>query len=239
MAEPGRPRRIAVIAAMVPELRPIVRALALRPMSLDGAPAYSGRAGPREVVAAVTSMGTRAATEVTARLLARSQVEHVIVVGICGGIDRRLAIGDLVHPEVVIDEASGTAYRPTPLGAAKPRGILMTTDVLHNDPAEMPAFVQRGIVAVDMETAAIGAVAEARGVPWSVFRAISDWAGDPEVDAEVVGMSRPDGTPNPGAILRFLVRHPLRIPKLAKLGAGTRAAVQRSTSAALAALAEA
>jgi nucleoside phosphorylase len=238
MTELGRSRRVAVLAAMVPELRPMLRALSLQPMPLGGTRAYSGRWQGHEIVAAVTSMGTHAATEVTDRLLDKSAVDHVLVVGICGGIDRRLTIGDLILPEVVIDEASGTAYRPTPLGVAKPTGVLMTTDVLHNDPAEMAAFVERGIVAVDMETAAIGAVAEARGIPWSVFRAISDWAGDPEVDTELMGMSRPDGTPDPRAILRFLLRHPLRIPKLAKLGAGMRAAVERSTSAALAALAD-
>lgn len=238
MAEPDRPRRIAIVAAMVPELQPIVRALRLQPMPLGGARAHTGRLGEREIVAAVTSMGTRAATDVTDRLLERFPVDHVVVVGICGGIDRRRAIGDLITPEIVIDEASGTSHRPTPLRSAKPAGVLMTTDVLHNDPAEMAAFVARGIVAVDMETAAIGAVSEARGIPWSVFRAISDWAGDPDVDAEVMGMSHPDGTPNPRGILRLLLRHPLRIPKLAKLGAGMRAAVERSTSAALSALSE-
>jgi nucleoside phosphorylase len=182
-------------------------------------------------------MGTRAASEVTQRLLAAHAVDHVIVVGICGGIDRRFALGDLVVPEVVLDEASGVEARPVTLGSSAPRGTLMTTDVLHNDPTEMDGFLRRGIVAVDMETAAIGAVSAARGIPWSVFRAVSDWAGDPDVNADVVAMSRPDGTPDPWGIARFLVAHPLRIPKLARLGAGMRAAVRSSTTAALDALA--
>jgi hypothetical protein len=57
------------------------------------------------------------------------------------------------------------------------------------------------------------------------------------VNADVVAMSRPDGTPDPWGIARFLVAHPLRIPKLARLGAGMRAAVRSSTTAALDALA--
>ena len=237
MADLRDAARVAVIAAMVPELQPIVRALSLEPVSLEGARAYAGRSGGREVVGAVTSIGTRAAAEVTRRLLDANPPDHVIVVGICGGIDRRLAIGDLVLPEVVLDEASGAESRPVTLGGATPQGTLMTTDVLHNDPAEMDGFVRRGIVAVDMETAAIGAVAAARGIPWSVFRAISDWAGDPDVDADVVAMSRADGTPDPRAIARFLVAHPLRIPKLARLGAGMRTGVRVSSAAVLAALA--
>jgi adenosylhomocysteine nucleosidase len=237
MADLKTARRVAVIAAMVPELDPIVRALSLERLPLDGARAYRGSAAGREIFAAVTSMGTRAATDVTRRLLDAHPADHVVVVGICGGIDRRLAIGDLVLPEVVLDEASGATFRPTTLGGAAPRGTLMTTDVLHNDPAEMDGFTSQGILAVDMETAAVGAVSEARGVPWSVFRAISDWAGDPDVDADLVGMSRADGTPDPWAVVRFLVKHPLRIPKLARLGAGMRLAVRNSTAPALAALA--
>ena len=229
-------RRVAVLAAMVPELQPVVRALALQPLALGGARAYRGHAGGREVVAAVTTMGTHAAAEVTGRLLDAHAVDHVIVVGICGGIDRGLELGALVVPEAVLDEATGTQVHPTPLGGATARGTLLTTDVLHRDPAKLDDFRRRGVVAVDMETAAIGAASEARGIPWSVFRSISDWAGDPDVDAALVGMSNPDGTANPRAVLRFVLTHPRRIPKLARLGAGMRLAVRNSTAAALAAL---
>jgi len=232
----SRARRVAVLAAMVPELQPVVRTLALRPVPLGGTRAYLGRAGRLEVVAAVTSMGRRAATDVTTRLLDARAVDHVVVVGICGGIDRRLRIGDLIVPEIVLDEASGATYHPTALGGAVARDTLMTTDVLHDDPAAIDGFARRGIVAVDMETAAIGAVAESRGITWSVFRAISDWAGDPDVDADLLAMSHADGTPNPRAALHFILTHPRLIPKLARLGAGMRRAVQSSTAPALAAL---
>jgi nucleoside phosphorylase len=232
-------RRVAVLAAMVPELRPVVRALSLRRAAARDAATYQGHAGAVEVVAAVTAMGTRAATAVTTRLLDAHAVDHVLVVGICGGIDRRLAIGDLICPETVLDEASGRTVHPTPLDGSTARGTLLTTDVLHRDLARIDAFRARGIVAVDMETAAIGLVAEARGLPWSVFRAISDWAGDPHVDAELVAMSNPDGTARPAAVLRFLLRHPQRIGKLVRLGADMRAAVVSSTAAALRSLRDA
>jgi adenosylhomocysteine nucleosidase len=108
--------------------------------------------------------------------------------------------------------------------------------VLHSDPSTVARLAHEGVVAVDMETAAIGAVCVARGVPWSVYRAISDRAGDPEVDAELLGMTRPDGTASPAAVLRFVARHPRRIPKLVRLGRGLQAAVARTTDATLAAL---
>ncbi len=232
----GQARRVAVLAAMVPELRPLVRALQLAPATLGGVAAHRGRAGTREVAAAVTTMGTRAARDVTRRVLDAAEVEHVIVIGVCGAIDPRLAIGALIAPMEVRDEASGATYRPLALDAAPRSGVLLTTDVLHSDPATIARLAADGVLAVDMETAAIAAACAARGVPWSVYRAISDRAGDPEVDTELLAMTRPDGTASPSAVLRFVARHPRRIPKLVRLGRGLHAAVQQTTAATLAAL---
>lgn len=229
-------RRVAILAAMVPELAPVVRGLALRPVAVGGTRTYAGRAGDVEVVATVTTMGTRAARDATERLLDAYAVDHVVMLGVCGGIDRGLGVGDLVVPEQVIDETSGRAFRPAPLGGATARGTLLTTDRLHRDPVELDTLRSRGVVAVDMESAAVGAVAEERGIRWSVSRAVSDRAGDPDVDEELVAMSNPDGTARPAAVLRFVLRRPRRIVALARLGAGLRAAVKSSTAPVLAAL---
>lgn len=220
--------RVAVIAAMLPELRPILKRFALRPVGSEHV--YAGRIGSHDVVASVTSMGTEAATRATTRLLDAHAVDHVIVVGIAGGIEASLRIGDLVNPEVVVDEASGAEVHPTPL-AGTPRARLLTTDVLHNRPEDLERLRRDGFVAVDMETAAIGAVAEVRALPWSVFRAISDRAGDPGVDPAVVGLARPDGTPDLAALARFLLLRPWRVPQLAALGRGMNRAVRTSTDA--------
>lgn len=231
--------RVAVLAAMLPELAPVVRRLGLAPLDVDlgDTRAWKGRSGEREVVAAVTRMGTRAAREVTSRVLDRLPAEHVIVLGACGAVAHELAIGDLVVPERVLDEASGAAHHPVALGGAQAAGTLFTSDVLQREPAKLEALRRAGVVAVDMESAAIGAVCEARGVPFSVLRAVSDRAGDPLVGPEVVALSRPDGTPHLGNVLRFVVRRPQRLLALARLGAGLRAAVRSSTEATLAALA--
>jgi nucleoside phosphorylase len=223
--------RVAVIAAMLQELRPIRARFSLRPEAHAGGRVYRGSSGSRPLVAAVTSMGTRAARRVTEELLAAFPVDHVIVVGIAGGIDPGLRIGDLVNPTEVFDETTGATVHPTPLGGAAPRGRLLTTDTLHNDHGVLERLRREGFVAVDMETAAIGAVAEARGLPWSVFRAISDFAGDALVDAALVGLARPDGSADPAAIARFVLRRPWRVPKLARLGRGMQRAVRSSSDA--------
>jgi nucleoside phosphorylase len=226
---------LAFIGAMVPEVRPIVKRLGLHTTEVDGLTVHTGTAGGRPVVVAVTAIGTAAATDVTERVLDAFPVDHVAAIGVCGGIAADIAIGDLVTPVDVLDEASGARFRPAPVAGHEPVGTLMTTDVLHNDPSELDGFRARGIVAVDMETAAIGAACERRGVPWSVFRAVSDRAGDPGVDQHVLGLSRPDGSANPAAIARFLLTRPHRVPHLVRLGRGLDAAVGASTRAAMAA----
>ncbi|MBM4244278.1 MAG: hypothetical protein FJ148_10740 [Deltaproteobacteria bacterium] len=232
---PDRGRRVAIVAAMVPELQPLVRALGLVPAALPGARAFRGSHGSLAIAATVTGMGTRAAGDVTTRLLEAFPADRVLVVGICGGVGREVAIGDLVLPARVVDEASGCVLRPKPLGGT-PRGVLLTSDTLHTDPATLTRFAAEGIVAVDMETAAIGMACATRGIPWSVFRAVSDVAGDTDLGPDLVGMSNADGTPNPGTIARFLVANPRRIPAMIRLGRGMRAGVERSTSALLTAL---
>jgi adenosylhomocysteine nucleosidase len=227
---------VAVIAAMVPEVRPVVRALSLEPVGGREEHVWAGPAGSRRVVAAVTSIGTASATEVTRKLLDAFEVDWVIAIGICGGIDPALAIGQLVVPASTVVEATGAEARPTPLPGHEPAGRLLTTDELHNDPDEVAALHAQGFVAVDMETGAIGLECEARSVPWSVLRAVSDRAGDPGVDPEVVGMAKPDGTADVSAVARYVLRHPNRLPKMAELGRGMKRAVAASTAATLDAL---
>ena len=88
-----------------------------------------------------------------------------------------------------------------------------------------------------METAAIAAVCERRGCPWSVFRAISDRADDGSTDAAIFGLAAPDGAPDVRAVARFLVTRPWRIPQLVRLGRGLARATQTAANAALRALA--
>jgi hypothetical protein len=87
-----------------------------------------------------------------------------------------------------------------------------------------------------METAAIALACEERGVAWTVFRAVSDRATDGTVDDEVFHLSRQDGTPDPRAVARYLVRHPGRIPGLVRMARGARLATDRAADAAIAAV---
>ncbi len=233
---PGN-RRVGVLAPMRHELRPLLRPLSLRRIGPGADALYEGAVGRTRVVASITRMGTLAAAQAAERVLDSGAIDHMIVVGIAGGIGASVQLGDLVLPERVLDLASGVEHRPHPLGGIAPRGTLATADGLIVDPAYFEQLAQRGVIAIDMETSAVAAVCERRGCPWSVFRSISDRAGDPAIDSAVFGLATPDGGPDLAAIARFVLTRPWRLPSLVKLGRDMQVATQVAADAAVAALA--
>ena len=228
--------RVAIIAPMPNELRPVVKMLDLqRTGEQGGMPVYTGSTGTTEVVATQTGIGPRLAQAATERLLASTTVDRVIVTGIAGGIEPVSAVGDLVIPADVVDGATGDRFRATPVGDVSPEGVIRTGDATDYelDDAEIARLRDAGITALDMETAAIARVCHDRGVPWLAFRAISDMAGDESVGPVVMTLVNPDGSPRPWAAIRFLLTHPHRIPRMARLGRDANAAAVAAAKAAV------
>jgi adenosylhomocysteine nucleosidase len=225
MSTADRPIRVGLLAPMPSEFSPLVKALSLQ----RGEPVFTGVAGPIQLVAAKTGIGTRLAAEATERLLDSAAVDHVMVVGIAGGIGSS-KVGDVIFPEVVVDKTSGTEFRPSPLHEVQSHGRLVTHDDFDMQPDECAALVADGFVAVDMETAAVAGVCERRGVRWSAVRSISDLVG--VTPGDVIGLANPDGTPNIGASIRYLITKPWRIPKLVRLGLDAQRAASGAAAAA-------
>jgi len=229
---------IAFVCAMPMELVPLTRDLGLVESDVDGHAVQVGRLGERDVVGVVTGMGTRLAAEAVERLLDAFEVEHLFVVGIAGAGMGDAPIGALVMPEVVIHGPTGREHRPARLGDHEHAGHLWTADELIDDLDELAAMHhERGVVALDMETAAIAHVCERRGVPWSVFRAISDRSSEGLVDAEVFQLSNLDNTPNHDAIAAYFEKHPEAAEKLQQMAADSTLAAETAAAAAVAAAA--
>ena len=224
---------IAFICAMPMELSPLVKKLSLRKTEIAGVTVHTGTLGGRDVVAIVTGMGTKLATEATERLLDAMPVDRVVVVGITGAVENETPIGTLILPEVVVNSATGTEYRPAPLGDGTPSGKMWTGDVLLTDADVLAGLRAKGVVSLDMETAAIAESCEKRGIPWSVFRVISDRASDGSVDEEVFRLSNQDGTPNAKAVAAYFAKHPGRIPQMARLAKGAKLATKTAADAAI------
>src|SRR5689334_10167061 len=131
MSDGRLPARVGLLAPMPSEFSPLVKAFALQ----RGDSEYRGTAGPIELVAGKTGIGTKLAAEATERMLDTGDVEHVMVVGIAGGMGPS-RVGDIVYPEVVVDKATGAEYRPSPLSEVVSRGRLVTHDDFDMSDAE-------------------------------------------------------------------------------------------------------
>ena len=199
----GRPG-IAIITAMGVESAGLSRALEAGPWERRQHRGWQeGLLAGCPAVLATCGVGPRAAHNAAHALLEEYTPQAVILTGVSGGVAPHVDIGDLVLAESIYDCASGhvTARYPAdpdllaiaravagetllrPVRRRSPRviqGGVGTT----NRPAGRPAWAaalarEHGIVAVEMEGAAIARVCAAQGVPLLVVRAVYDIIGRP------------------------------------------------------------
>src|SRR5262249_13828388 len=143
----------------------------------------------------------------------------------------------VVVPEAIYCRETGKTYRTHPIGDITPHGTISCGNELMSDPGTIAEMRANGIMAVEMESSAVAPVCEDAGMPWSVFRGISDFADEGLVDDELFSMTRPDGTSDPEVIKRYLEQHPDKVDVLMRLGADTQKATHAAAAAAIAACA--
>ncbi len=231
---------MAVVVAMPSELRPIAKALGLRrqPERVGGRHLYSGPSGRLLVVACPLGVGPAAARRTLGELLDARPISHVVMAGVAGAVAAHLGVGDVVSTKVVVDVDSGRRFLPHRVASAEPTDTLLTSASLHHGAEALAVLRQRGVHAVDMETAAVAEVCESRGTPWSVVRTISDRLEDGLVDETVLALTLPDGRADPWAAVRFLLAHPSQIGRLLRLGRSSARALRTLGAAVPRALAE-
>jgi adenosylhomocysteine nucleosidase len=210
-------KRVAVLAPMRPELKAVVRAGSLTRTENDAVFSHSGSAGEWTVLAGVIGMGPAVARLATERILASGPFDHVMVVGIAGGLDPALPVGSLMVPSQVRLHPDGPLYFTHPLPPRTAEGGLMTTDGLFSDEAVWRPILESGFGAVDMEASGVAEACERAGVAWSVYRGISDRPDENLVDQAVFALSKPDGSADVVALAKFVARDPRRAKMLAHL----------------------
>jgi nucleoside phosphorylase len=200
---------------MRPELKAVVQAGQLTRTTGDEVFSHTGTAGSWTVMAGLIGMGPAVARQATARMLTTGHFDHVMVVGIAGGLDPALPVGELMVPSRVRLHPDGPLYQSHPLRRAE--GGLMTTDGLFSDDAVGRPILESGFGAVDMEAAGVAEACEGAGVDWSVYRGISDRPDEHIVDQAVFALSKPDGSADLVALGKYLARDPRRAKMLANL----------------------
>ena len=156
----------------------------------------------------------------------------VVSAGVCGGLDPRLAPGDLVVPARVLTLDGEALVVPPPAHArvlaaagAAATGTLVTAGSVVGTPAAKAALRSAtGAVAVDMESGAILAAARAGGLEAVVVRAVSDGAAE-SVPAELSALVGPEGRLRGGRALILALTRPQTLPRALELRRGSRRAL--------------
>ena len=231
-------RQVLVLAPMPLELEAIVTAFGLtRASDRDDAP-WIGRVGSSDVTAIHIGMGPPLTRAALSRVFDSTrpdhvQLDHVMIAGICGGLDPDLPVGTLINPELVADHTTGAKYRHTPPGNAPQSGYLVTTEGVSLDKELSLRFFADGFIGVDMETSAVAEMCEVNGCPWSVYRCIGDRHFDGLLDERIVALANPDGSGNLAEFEKLLASDPDVARKLEQLGHDSALAARLAAEAAV------
>jgi nucleoside phosphorylase len=220
------------------EMDAITKAFRLEPTTSEKNSPHVGRVGHSDITAVHIGMGpplTRAALNA---LLDESapghrHVDHVMVAGICGGLDPDLEVGTLINAETIVDHTSGAEYAHHPPHDEPRRGKIITTEEATMDHDRSRSFFANGCLGVDMENSAVAEVCEARGVPWSVYRCIGDRYFDGLLDERIIAVTNQDGSGNFEALHQLLESDPDLRAKLERLSRETSMAARLAAEAAV------
>lgn len=161
--------RIAIIAAMEREVRPLIRSWKVRTIEHGGRRYRLFENGDAALVCG--GIGAEAARRATEAVIREVNAVRVISVGFAGALNGSLQVGHVFEPRMVINAADGVR---TEVGSGE--GILVTSATVAGKEQKIRLGKAYGASAVDMEAAAVAQGALARGVEFGALKAISDVA---------------------------------------------------------------
>jgi adenosylhomocysteine nucleosidase len=161
--------RIAIIAAMEREVKPLIRSWKMRTMEQEGRRYRLFENGEAALICG--GIGTAAARRATEAVIREVNPQLVISVGFAGALDDSMPVGHVLEPRAVINSADGVR---TEIGSGQ--GILVSSATVADKEQKSRFSKAYGASAVDMEAAAVAQGAQARGVEFGALKAISDGA---------------------------------------------------------------
>lgn len=166
MSEAAKPR-VAIVAALEREVRPLVKAWLVQEHDHGGRRFRFLKSENAVVVCGgVGSEAARRAAEAVIELYAPAVVYSI---GFAGALDHGLKVGDVIQPRLVVNAGDGSSAT-----LESGEGLLVTFGALANPEQKAKLREAYGAQAVDMEASAVARAAELRGVPFGVIKAISD-----------------------------------------------------------------
>jgi len=223
-APPGDPRshRVGVVTGLASETAVISAMLAEASLEVEVLCAGSSSRRAVQLAEQLTSQG----------------VEVLLSFGIAGALAPDLDCGDLLIAHGVRsakgdDFPTDPAWRASLAGALQDaevqfrEGAILGSDrVLTKSAEKTAAFAETGCQAVDLESAAVAAVASDLGLPFLAVRAVADRA-EQSLPSFVGKAVTAGGRPAVALVLRALLRRPMEIGKTIRLGRQTELALAR------------
>ncbi|HEX9110370.1 MAG TPA: phosphorylase [Terriglobales bacterium] len=162
--------RIAIIAAMEREVKPLIRGWKFRTLEHGGHRYRLFENG--DAVLICGGIGAEAARRATEAVIQEARPVRVVSVGFAGALDSTLKVADVFEPRTVINAADGVRA-----ATGSGQGTLVSYAAVAGKEQKQRLGRAYGAAAVDMEAAAVAQAAQARGVDFAALKAISDAAG--------------------------------------------------------------
>jgi len=208
-------RKLAIVAALEREVRPLVSTWSLSEKEHDGRRYRFFQHGQSVLVCG--GIGAVAARRASEAAVAIYEPQLVCSAGFAGALDGKLQVGDILRPRTVINSSDGSAVT-----VGNGEGILISFMAVASPEQKSKLRESYGAQAVDMEAAAVARAAESRNIPFTAIKAISDAA-----DFDLPPMDRfvnSDGSFSEMRFAWFAAIRPWLWPQVARLAANSRRA---------------
>lgn len=179
-------RKLAIIAALEHELRPLIKHWTQTHASHDGRDFTFYESS--YAVAVCSGIGPEPGRRASEAIIAQYSPALLISAGIAGALTPDLKVGETIFPAIVLD-ARDSSRHPTAIENAPIGATPLAKTIVVSSPEIAGAGQKRKLGkaysahAVDMEGASVALAAEAHGLPFIAIKTISD-----EVDFELPEM---------------------------------------------------
>ncbi len=159
--------RIAIVAALEREVRPLVRRWQVVRTEKDGRTFKFFENGA--VVVVCGGIGFESARRAAEAVIARYGPSLIYSAGFAGALTAGLKVGDMLSPLRVINAGDGSS-----MTVSGGEGVLVSFGAIASPEQKKNLREAYGAQAVDMEAAAVAQAAAVRGVRFAVIKVISD-----------------------------------------------------------------
>jgi adenosylhomocysteine nucleosidase len=162
--------RIGIIGALAGELKPLVSGWSQQPNG-----AFLTQRGDLAAIAVANGIGAQRAEMAVAIAESYGQLDALVSIGWAGGASCGVQPGTAYEVGEVIDAVTGERYATSAAGSPIK---LVTLDHVAGRDEKRRVAEQQGASLVDMEAAAVGRAARAKGIPFHCWKAVTDIASE-------------------------------------------------------------